>query len=967
MLLAALVPLLASGVSAQGVQTGELSGTVSSSDGLALPGATVTVQGPSLQGVRTAVTDANGAYVIRALPPGTYKVTFEMSGLTPHSESAVVQLARETTVSPRLAMAGVTESVNVTAEVDTAGLTSPTVGANYTAREINQLPTGRTPALIAELAPGLTANTPNSGQVTISGGFAYDNVFMINGVDVNDNLFGSPQNVFIEDAIEQTSVLTSGISAEYGRFTGGVINMITKSGGNSFSGSLRSNFSNSAWTRETPRERDSGTDRPDKLNRNYEATFGGPILRDRLWFFTAGRWQDTNDSETLPETNLPFDTTTKNTRFEVKGTGTVASGHRVQVNYTRDTTDQTRLPFDASIDPNVAEHPHFPNRLFVASYNGVLSPKLLANLQVSQKKEGFRGSGGLDPDIHASPFFSVGVADGVPGGQHYNGNYFDATDPEDRDNRQYAGSLSYFLTGSRMGSHDIKGGFEHFKSNQTGGNSQSASGYVFDSDYVPGTNGPALDASGRMIPTFVPGVTQLENWLATRGANLDVRTLSFYLQDSWRLGSRLTLNLGVRHESVKSEATGGIVGVDTSTTVPRLAATYDVFGNGGTILQGSFAHYAGKYNEAQIGVNSPVANPALVLYDYTGPAGEGRAFAPGFDTANYEVSFGSFPTANIFLTPGLSSPITREFSASIGQQLGARGMAKLTYANRSYYNFIEDFIDNPTDAGRTDVVYNGTDFGTFDNITYRNSDLPERKYQALLAQANYRLARRLSIEGHWTVQLKNDGNFEGEAQNQPGISSSLGDYPEILVPSRNFPQGRLTGYQRNKVRLWAIYNQPLGRFGSVDIAPLLRVDSGTAYSLLATNVDLSDVQLSRDPGYAHLPDGGTQTLYFGERGAQTFPGFALMDLAATYQVPVFKTVSPWVKVEILNVTNNQKLISWDTTVTPDPASPLDANGLPTGYIRGPRFGQATSNSDYPGWRPGQTGGRTYLLSAGVRF
>src|SRR4029450_3288730 len=132
---------------------------------------------------------------------------------------------------------------------------------------------------------GLTANTPNNGQVTISGGFAYDNVFMINGVDVNDNLFGSAQPVFIEDAIEQTSVLTSGISAEYGRFTGGVINMITKSGGNPVSRSFRANFSNDSWTVETPREKDAGIERPDKLNDNYEGTFGGPIVHDRLWFF----------------------------------------------------------------------------------------------------------------------------------------------------------------------------------------------------------------------------------------------------------------------------------------------------------------------------------------------------------------------------------------------------------------------------------------------------------------------------------------------------------------------------------------------------------------------------------------------------------------------------------------------------------------------------------------------------------
>ena len=965
--LALMLLVAAAGTAAQGVQTGEIMGTVSSSDGLSLPGATVTVQGAALQGVRTTVTDQNGSYVVRVLPPGTYDVTFEMNGMAAKTQKAVVELGRQTVMNTTLAIAGVTEAVTVKGEITTAGLTSPTVGANYGAAEINALPTGRTPALIAELAPGLTANTPNTDQITISGGFAYDNVFMVNGVDINDNLFGSPTTVYIEDAIEQTSVLTSGISAEYGRFTGGVINMVTKSGGNTFSGSFRSNLSNNAWTDETPREKESGTNRTDKLNQSYEATFGGPILRDRLWFFTAGRWQDTSRSQTLPLTNIPFTQTTKNDRFEVKGTGTLAANHRVQGNYIRDHTDQTRVPFPFSIDPRVAEHPTFPDDLFIVSYNGVLTNKLLANFQVSRKTEGFRGSGGTSPDIHDSPFITVGVAPGVPGVRHYNGLYFDATDPEDRNNRQYAGSLSYFMTTPRWGSHDIKGGFEHFTSNQTGGNSQSATGYVFDTDYVASGGAPVLDASGRLIPTFVPGVTQLENWLATRGANLDVRTLSLYAQDTWTVGRKLTLNLGVRYENVRSEATGGIIGVDTSTTVPRLAATYDLFGNGSTILQTTFAHYSGKYSEAQIGRNSPVANPALVLYEYTGPEGQGLDFAPGFDTANYEVIFGSFPTANIFLAPGLSSPITREFTASAGRQLGARSLVKLTYTNRSYHNFIEDFIDDPSASGKTDVTFQGSDFGTFDNIVYRNTDVPVRNYQALLLQGNYRPASRFAVEGHWTIQLRDNGNFEGEASNQPAVSSPFGDYPELLVPGRNFPTGRLDDFQRHKVRVWAMYNQPLGRFGSVDVAPILRVDSGLAYSLFATKVPLSDVQLARDPGYARLPDGGTQTLFFGERGAQTFPGAALFDLAATYRVPVFRTVSPWVKAEILNVTNNQKLIAFDTTVTPDPNSPLDANGLPTGYIRGPQFGQATSNADYPAWRPGFTGGRTYLVSAGIRF
>ena len=962
-----MLATLVTTAAAQGVQTGELTGIVTSSDGLTLPGATVTVQSPALQGIRTVVTDENGAYVIRALPPGQYQVTFEMTGLQTKTEKALIELGRPTTLNATLALAGVQEAVTVTADVTTAALTSPTIGANYDSNEIAALPTGRTPALIAELAPGLTANTPNNGQVTISGGFAYDNVFMINGVDINDNLFGTANNVFIEDAIEETSVLTSGISAEYGRFTGGVINMITKSGGNQFSGSFRANLSNDAWTEETPRERTAGTERTDKINQNYEGTFGGPIIRDRLWFFTAGRWQDTTTSQTLPVSNLPFNATTENRRFEVKGTGTLATNHRIQANYIRNSTDSVRVPFNFTIDPAIPEFPSFPNDLFVVNYNGVLTPKLLATFQISQKQFGFRGSGGTDTNIVNSPFITQGVLEGVDPVLHYNGNYFDATDPEDRNNFQYAGTLSYFLTTQGFGSHDIKGGFEHFTSTRTGGNSQSATSFVFDTDFLVAGGDPVLDAQGRFIPVFTPGVSQLENWIATRGAEIDVRTLSFFLQDDWTVAPRLTVNLGMRFEDVRSEATGGIIGVDTQTWVPRLSATYDLRGDGRTVLQASYAHYAGKYNESQIGANTTVGNPAFVLLDYVGPGGQGRDFAPGFDPANYEISFGSFPTANVFLADGLSSPITREFAASIGHELWGRGHAKLTYTFRNYYNFIEDFINDPTLDGRTTVIQDGVNFGTFDNIVFDNSDLPEREYQALLLQSNYRLRDNLQVEGHWTIQLRNHGNFEGEAANQPGISSEVGDYPEILTPERNFPTGRLNDFQRHKVRLWAIYSQGLGRFGTLDVAPILRAGSGRAFSLFAADVPLSDIQLARNPGYARLPGGGTQTLFFGERGSETFEGYALFDLALTYRIPVFRTVSPWVKLEVLNVTNNQKVFEWNTTVTPDPNSPLDEHGLPTGFVRGSNFGRATANTHYPVWRPGFTGGRTFLIATGVRF
>lgn len=956
-----LVLLLISGAAAtgQGIQTGNLGGIVRDTQNLAVPGATVRVVSPVQQGERTTTTDDLGAYLLPALRPGHYRLTVELSGFQTVTSEVDVPLGGVARLEVQLRPAAATETVTVVATP--SKLTSATAAFNIKTTDVERLPIGRTPSLVAEFAPGLTNNTPNVNQVTIAGAMAYDNVFLLDGVDIGDNLLARPDDLFIEEAVEETQVLTSGVSAEYGRFSGGVVNVVSKRGGDLFSGSIRSNLSNAAWTDETPFEKANRQTRASKMDRYYEGTFGGPLMKERVWFFGAARSQRSETPTTLAQTAAQVTQKDEQNRWELKVTASPKTSQTVQLQYTNRTQTSFRPSLPVTIDPTATDTQDTPGNLLVANWNGVARGKAFATAQYSQKANHPR-FGNTNTLLKNSPFLTIGRVS--PGGLEFNAPYFDRNDPEDRDNRQLTGSVSYFASRPGWGTHDMKAGAEWFDLTLRGGNSQSSTGYIFNTDYLVIGGKPATDANGKIIPVFIPGASTIGNSIPVRGAQIDMKTTSFYLQDRWIPTNRLTLDLGLRFEHASSVATGDSPDTNANSIVPRLGATYDLMGDGKTILGASYGHYSGRYTSSIFGRNTAVGNPARVTSTYNGPAGQGLDFAPGFDLANYTVTSGSFPTANVFLEDGLHSPITREFTLSAGRNLGT-GFARAMYIWRRTTGIVESFIDDPTASGKTTVVINGTNFGTFDNTYYRNTNDSIREYQALQFEGAYRLRPDWSVNGNWTMQLKNNGNFEGEAANQPGIGSPLGDYPELLVASRDFPTGRLDDYQQHKVRLWSIYHLEMGRFGGLDLTPLWRYNSALTYSLTAASVPLSAIQRARNPGYARAPT--TQTLFFDERGSEEFAGYGLVDLGATYQIPVWKTLKPWMRIEVLNLLNNDKLIKWDTTITVDPNSPPDANGLPTGYIKGARFGQGTSTAQYPSPRPGSTGGRTYLGAFGVRF
>src|SRR5262249_45102464 len=154
-----------------------------------------------------------------------------------------------------------------------------------------------------------------------------------------------------------------------------------------------------------------------------------------------------------------------------------------------------------------------------------------------------------------------------------------------------------------------------------------------------------------------------------------------------------------------------------------------------------------------------------------------------------------------------------------------------------------------------------------------------REYQGMTFQSGYRFRADVQIGGHYTLQLRNNGTFVGEGANTPGSSPIYQDFPEGGGPAldRLQPDGRLADYQRHKLRIFGIYNPKFGRFGSVSLGPVWRVNSGQVFSYIASAYPITAAELARNPGYPDINSASAQNVYFGKRGAGSFKGYGLLD------------------------------------------------------------------------------------------
>jgi hypothetical protein len=957
----------AAGLAAQGNPTGTLSGHVTGPDGLAIPGVLVTAASRVLQGVRTATTSANGDYIIPFLPAGTYDLVFELQGFQTVRRVTNLTMAETLPLDITLTVATVSETVTVSGQSPDL-VTTPTVASNFKKEQLEMLPVGRSLNDAVLLAPGVAGNGP-SGNIMMAGSLSFESQFLINGVVVNENLRGQGLNLFIEDAIQETKVSTGAISAEYGRFGGGVVNMITRSGGNTFSGSFRTTFNNDAWRSLTPYPTDSTVD---KVTPVFEGTLGGPIMRDKIWFFGAGRFTKPEENRTLAVTGLNYATSTDERRYEGKVTYALNPGNNVKAAYTKRTTAVTNNRFGTIMDLASLYDNSTDQYLYTTNYTGVVSSNFFVEGQYSKKISATMDTGSRFTDlVQGTPISDRQKLIGTDN-PRFNSPTFCAVCGggwlEHRDNWDWFVKATYFVSTRNLGSHNLSSGFDNFKEWRKNDNWQSGSQYNISatSTVIEGSD---------IYPVFRSDNTTFINWLPIlqRSVGNDIRTYSAYLNDAWRYNNRLSFNIGARFDLNRSKDQSGTSVVRDSQWSPRLGVTWDLKGDGRWTTNVGYARYVAGISTALVDAGSAGGRQASYSWFYQGPgvntgsgpyltAGQALPILWDWFFANGGNDRATRTTPNI---PGLStrvkgdvtSPSVNELSVGIANQAG-RGAWRLDYVHRKSSNMYGDFLDLSTgrvadESGRP-----------FDLTLVSNTQKASRTYDGLTFDARYRWSA-LQLGGNYTLS-RTWGNFNGENVGSGPIRAGFDTFPEYRQESWNYPMGYNPGDQRHKLRAWFSYHVPVSPVaGRLDVGVVQRADSGVAVDVTGS---IDPRPFVPNPGY--VTPVGSVAYYFIPRGDFRWDNVWSTDFAVTWgkNLPQLPRTELFVRGVITNIFNNGARTRGDIGINTrlNNAAYQAFNPFTTPPVQGTHwdysttFGQPQAFDDYQS-------ARLFNVSAGIRF
>jgi Carboxypeptidase regulatory-like domain/TonB dependent receptor/TonB-dependent Receptor Plug Domain len=981
--------------------SGSLTGKVTTSEGQPLPGVTVTITSPSMQGSKTDTTSEGGGYLFPSLPPGEYTVSFELEGMQPIKRRATVNVAQASRSDAELKVSAVSEAITVTAATPVA-LETTEVSANFKMDQINALPMERSINAITLLSPGVTEAGPNN-QITISGSHSYDNLFLLDGVVVNENLRGQPNPVYIEDAIQETTVLTGGVSAEFGRFTGGVVSTVTKSGGNDFKGSLRDNVSNPDWTKKT--EFVGQADPLDQMNHTYEGTFGGRFIRDRLWFFAAGRYQKRDERRATTWTAVPYMFANTDRRYEGKLTTQLTPEHSLVGSYTkeRDLSDNT-ISSGRVVDVRSLTPFDRPRSLLALTYNGVVARNFLLEGHFSRMRDRFT-NGAENRDLIEGTL----LLDAASGNRMWSPTFCGSPcPPKQRNNKEWIAKGSYFLSTRATGDHSIVGGIDEFHQLRDENNYQSGSDLRIHGTFLCNKGGLAvacstLTASELIGQTIYFGTNTSNSEIEydpvpALSHTSDFAVRSFFVNDKWQFNDRWDFNVGVRYDKAFGKDQAGNRTVDDSAISPRLAAIFDPRGDGRHRFSATYGRYVSKVDQGPADNTATAGRYASYYWDYKGPV----INAPGTPITqlvatpdviqqvfNWFNSVGGTKNTALLTSvriPGvttrfdrsLSAPYMDEWTVGYGIAFGTSGYLRADFVSRKWGDFY--VLRRTIDTGKArDPNGNLFDQGVIEN----SDDSLSRKYNGIQMQGNYRLMQGLTVGGNYTyARLR--GNVEGETA---GFATSITDYqnrPEYTWFPENNAEGWLGPDMRHRGNVWLQYDLTT-RAGRFNLSLLERYHSALSYSALST----IDVRVSAatgtgptngvvNPGYTTVP--ASVNYYFGERGDYKAEAMKATDLGVNWYIRAFGPVSPFIEIDLINAFNSQAIEDPDfidktvltrrntTCIQPGTTTrclafnPLKDEKPTEGvhWVKGVNFGKPTSALAYQ--QP-----RTYRFSFGLRF
>lgn len=785
-------------------------------DGLVLPAVVVTATSAALQGVRSTVSSANGDYIIPFLPAGDYEMVFELTGFAPLRRTVLLQVAEAATLNVQMALGGIVETTTISAPAGTFTTTAP-VASSYRANLIDSLPISREIAGAVLLAPGTTATGP-AGGITFSGAMSYEGLFLLDGVVLNESLRNQARPIYIEDAIEEVKVSTSNISAEYGRFSGGVANAITRSGGNAFSGSFRTTFNNDSWRSLTPYERDNGVEQLDKTVPTHEVTFGGPVLRDRLWFFAAGRLEDSKTTQTTRYTNLAYEEGKDDKRFEAKGTWSATGSHTFRGAYAHRDLKLPNNTFGTVMDLKSLYTRSDQDRLISANYTGVILPALFIEAQYSRRQYRIIGVGSQVTDLVRGTM----ILDRSRDGARWNSPTFCAVcgpggseNQETRDNQNAIVKGAYYWSTRTHGTHDFVFGADAFEDSRLNDTWQSGSGYR-----LVANNTIIRDNGASLYPVIQAGTSPTQasaayiqwNPIFSSSVGSSLRTYSGFVNDAWRIGSRWSFSLGLRWDRSDARNQAGKTVSEDNAWSPRFSTTWDPTGEGPWSVHAGFARYAMSVASGIVDLGSGAGRNSTFRYVYRGPSINLDSNAPTpvsasdalttvfdwfFANGGTSLPLRDAPTyagVNRIAGDDLATPSAYDFMVGVGRQLGSKGSVRLDGIFREFRDFYAERKDLTTGrvADPRGQLY---DLGVI-----VNTNEVERSYRALQTQFQYCLRPDINLGGNYTLS-QSRGTLKGESEaSGPEIADVL-LYPEFRRASWSNPVGDLAIDERHNLRL----------------------------------------------------------------------------------------------------------------------------------------------------------------------